>query len=71
MIQIDGRKIYTVDESTKILNVSYQTVRTYIKTGLLKAQKIGRRWYIPEDSIKKLAFGNDSAASVVSESTDG
>jgi excisionase family DNA binding protein len=46
-------KLFTVEELTKILQVQENTIRDYIKTGKLKAKKLARRWWIPEDSIKE------------------
>jgi excisionase family DNA binding protein len=46
-------KLFTVEELSKILQVQEKTIRDYIKTGKLKAKKLARRWWIPEDSIKE------------------
>ena len=43
-------KILTTDEVAEILNITQRTVYNYIKTGELKAHKMGKYWRIfPED----------------------
>lgn len=39
-------KLYTVKEITEILKVSQRTLYNYIKSGTLKAVKIGKYWRI-------------------------
>lgn len=46
-------KTCTVPEAGKRLMVSDQTVRSYVKRGLIKAEKIGRRILIDTASIDK------------------
>jgi excisionase family DNA binding protein len=42
---------YKVEEASKILKVKPITVRRWCKVGLLKAKKLGKSWYIPEDEL--------------------
>lgn len=53
MIKIDNLKCYNVQETAKLLGVSATTIRMYIKSGKLKAQKVGTAYAITEQSIKK------------------
>lgn len=68
MIVIGDKKIFTIVEATELLQLSYQTVRKYIKNGRLKGQLVGNKWYVTDESIKRFAFGEDAneAPSVVS-----
>ena len=51
-------KMYTIKDLTKILNVSPRTLHTYIKEGRLKgAIKLGGKWQISEDNIKRFLQG--------------
>jgi excisionase family DNA binding protein len=43
----------TIGQAAKQLKVSEQTVRSYIKRGLIKANKVGRRLLIETASIEK------------------
>lgn len=48
---IEGIKFYTIPEAAKALRVTPQTIRTYIKTGRLKSQRIGRPILITENNL--------------------
>lgn len=45
-------KFYTTEEAALKLNVSVYTIIRWIKSEELKAQKIGRKWAIPEESVQ-------------------
>lgn len=53
MLEIENTKFYTVIEAANMLNCTPQTVRTYIKRGKLKAQRIGRPVFISEINLKE------------------
>lgn len=46
-------KFYDIKETAEILGVSTRTVQTYITDGKIKAQKIGNKWKIKEEDLKK------------------
>jgi excisionase family DNA binding protein len=56
--QIENIKFYTVQEIAQALQVTPQTVRTYIKQGKIKAQRIGRPLLITESSLKEFLNNN-------------
>jgi excisionase family DNA binding protein len=43
----------TIQEASKQLKVSEQTIRNYVKRGMIKANKVGRRILIETTSIDK------------------
>ena len=45
MIKIADVRAYNVQEAAELLDVSPQTIRSYIKQGKLKAQKAGNNTY--------------------------
>lgn len=47
-------KMYSIEETAKILNVHAITVRRYIKEGKIVASKIGGKWNITSSSIEEL-----------------
>lgn len=47
-------KCYTIEETAEILKLSISTVRAYIKSGKIKAARIGTRWRITEAEIDRL-----------------
>ena len=53
-------KLYTVKEITEILKVSQRTLYNYIKSGTLKAVKIGKYWRVkPVDLQNLIDFGTE------------
>lgn len=49
---IEGIKFYTIPETAEALQVTPQTIRSYIKKGRIKSQRIGRPILITEKNIK-------------------
>ena len=45
-------KVYTIEEVAQILKVTRRTVYGYLKTGDLKAAKIGKYWKVTPENIK-------------------
>jgi excisionase family DNA binding protein len=50
---IEGIKFYTIPETAEALRVTSQTIRTWIKQGKIKSQRIGRPIYITERNLKE------------------
>lgn len=50
-------KVYTLEEIAELLNVTRRTMYNYIKSGRLKAVKIGSIWRVSEDNLKKFIDG--------------
>ena len=42
---------YKVDEVSKILKLKPITIRRWCKSRLLKAKKLGKSWFIPEQEL--------------------
>jgi excisionase family DNA binding protein len=49
---IEGVKFYTIPEVAKVLKVTPQTIRVYIKKGKIKGKRVGRPILITEKNIK-------------------
>jgi len=47
-------KLYTVKEIADILQVTTRTIYSHISTGKIKASKVGRKFYIKEQELKRL-----------------
>ena len=54
-------KLYTLEELTDMLNVTVYTLRNYVKSGKLKAAKIGGKWRVSEENLKKFVNGDGRA----------
>lgn len=50
-------KVYTLTEIEPILGVTHRTLLTYIKTGRLKGVRIGGKWKVSEEQLKKFING--------------
>ncbi|MFU8785885.1 MAG: helix-turn-helix domain-containing protein [Candidatus Izemoplasmataceae bacterium] len=49
----DDLKLYTIEEVTKILKVTQRTVYNYIKSGELKAIKVGKYWRVRHTELER------------------
>ena len=51
-------KTYSLKETAAILGVAERTMHDYIKTGKIKAQKIGGHWRISERNLQRFVDGD-------------
>ena len=56
--EIEGVKFYTIPETAKALQVTPQTIRSYIKKGRIKSQRIGRPILITENNLTEFLTNN-------------
>ncbi|MBA7500800.1 hypothetical protein ES704_03561 [subsurface metagenome] len=59
MIAIIDTKLYSVEDLVSMLKISDRTVRAYLREGKIKARKIGLRWIVTEENLKKFIEGVD------------
>ena len=52
-----GDKVLSLKQVADILNVSRQTVLNWVKSGYVKAVKIGRQYRIEQSEIERLRSG--------------
>ena len=52
-------KLFTLKETAKILRVSERTIMRYLKSGKLKASKLGQ-WRIKESDLEKFLKENSN-----------
>jgi len=45
-------ELLKVEDIAAALDANIETIRRYIRQGKLKAQKIGRRYYVSKDNLK-------------------
>lgn len=57
MIKLETTTAYTVKEASELLHLNEQTLRRYIKTGKIRAQKVGVPYYVTEDTIREFLNG--------------
>ena len=46
-------KVYTLEELIEVLQVTRRTLYNYIKTGKLKAAKMGKYWRVTEKQLEE------------------
>lgn len=44
-------KVYTLEEIAELLHITRRTLYTYVKTGKLKAVKVGKYWRVTEKNL--------------------
>ena len=52
-IEVGGVVAHNVDKAADILNLTPRTIRQFIADKKLRAKKIGREWYILEETLTK------------------
>ena len=45
-------KVYTLEEVADILKVTRRTLYTYVKSGKLRAVKMGKYWRVSEEALR-------------------
>lgn len=59
MLQVGTEKAYNVQEAAEILKLTPQSVRAYIRSGKIKAQKVGTRYHIAESNLQTFLKGDN------------
>lgn len=54
---LEELKVYTLTEIEPILGVTHRTLLTYIKEGRLKGVKIGGKWKVSGENLRKFING--------------
>lgn len=54
---LEELKVYTLTEIEPILGVTHRTLLNYVKDGRLKAVKIGGKWKVSGENLRKFING--------------
>lgn len=54
MSEIKGNEVYTTEETQELLKISNSTVKRMLKSGLLRANKVGKQYRILGHEILRL-----------------
>lgn len=57
--ELEELKVYTLTEIEPILGVTHRTLLTYIKDGRLKGVKIGGKWKVSGENLRKFINGEN------------
>lgn len=55
--ELEELKVYPLTEIEPILGVTHRTLLTYIKDGRLKGVKIGGKWKVSGENLRKFING--------------
>ena len=55
--ELEELNVYTLTEIEPILGVTHRTLLTYIKDGRLKGVKIGGKWKVSGENLRKFING--------------
>lgn len=55
--KLENITLYTLTELEPVLGVTHRTLQTYIKDGRLKGIKVGGKWRVTEENLKKFING--------------
>jgi len=55
--ELEKLKVYSLTELEPVLGVTHRTLLTYIKDKRLKGVKIGGKWKVSEENLKKFVNG--------------
>lgn len=55
---LQSLNLYTLAELEPILGVTHRTLLSYVKTGKLKAAKIGGKWKVSEANLNSFINGD-------------
>lgn len=55
--ELEALKVYSLTEIEPILGVTHRTLLNYIKDGRLKGVKIGGKWKVSGDNLRKFING--------------
>jgi excisionase family DNA binding protein len=55
--ELEELKVYSLTEIEPILGVTHRTLLTYIKDGRLKGVKIGGKWKVSGENLRRFVNG--------------
>ena len=55
--ELEELKVYSLTEIEPIMGVTHRTLLTYIKDGRLKGVKIGGKWKVSGENLRKFING--------------
>ncbi len=63
--KIGDLKLYSVDDLHDMLGISKMTIRAYLRDGKLQGRKMGVKWFVTEDSLRKYFEGDQPGGNSV------
>jgi len=60
-IKLDEKKLYSVEDLTKILPLTPFSIRAYFRKGRIKGHKIGKNWYVTKEILNAFLDGEETS----------
>ena len=57
-LEVNGIKLFSVDEVAEMLKSTKPTIRAYFREGKLMGRKISGKWHITEGNLKNYLSGD-------------
>jgi len=57
MKTIEGVNVYSLLEVSELLDITYTTVRKYVKEGKIRSQRVGKGYLVTGESIRSFLNG--------------
>jgi excisionase family DNA binding protein len=58
--KIGDLKLFSVDDLHEMLGISKMTIRAYLRDGKLQGRKMGVKWFVTEDSLRRYFEGAEA-----------
>lgn len=66
--KIGDLTLYSVDDLHEMLGISKMTLRAYLRDGKLKGRKMGVKWFVTEEAIRRYFEESDNSPTTTSSS---
>jgi excisionase family DNA binding protein len=67
-IKVGKKKLYSVEDLTKMLPITPLTIREYIRKGKMKGHKIGKNWYVSKEDLERFLDGRGQEGEGIAKS---
>lgn len=58
---LEAFRLYSLTEIAPVLGVTHRTLLEYVQTGKLKGVKVGGKWKVSEENLKKFINGESES----------
>jgi len=58
-IKLGRKKYFLIDDLVEILPINALTIRTYLREGKIKGQKLGKLWTVEKADLEKFLEGGN------------
>jgi excisionase family DNA binding protein len=66
-IKVGKKKLYSVEDLTKMLPITPLTIREYLRKGKIRGHKIGKNWYVTKENLEAFLEGKGQEGEEISK----